>query len=99
MRLIDADALIDALDKGLWGKVYDKALAEAIIADAPTITQWIPCSERLPDIGADVLFCDDKWTEEGCLRADGDWCQFRWSTVLPKEKVVAWMPLPTPYEG
>lgn len=37
MRLIDADALIADLDKGLWGKDYDKALAEAIIQDAPSI--------------------------------------------------------------
>ena len=37
MRLIDADALIDDLGHGLWGKDWDKALAEAIIRDAPTI--------------------------------------------------------------
>ena len=35
--LIKRDALIADLDKGLWGKDYDKALAEAIIQDAPTI--------------------------------------------------------------
>lgn len=37
MRYIDADALIADLDKGLWGKDWDKALAEAIINNAPTI--------------------------------------------------------------
>ena len=45
MRLIDADALIADLDKGLWGKEWDKALAEAIIEDAPTID----IEERLND--------------------------------------------------
>ena len=60
---------------------------------------WIPCSERLPSVGEDVLFCDAEWAEEGCLRADGDWWQFRWSTVMPREKVIAWMPLPEPYKG
>lgn len=60
---------------------------------------WIPCSERLPNVGEDVLFCDSKWTEEGCLRADGDWWQFRWSTIIPKVEVIAWMPLPKPYTG
>ena len=37
MRLIDADALIADLNKGLWGKSWDKVLAEAIINDAPSI--------------------------------------------------------------
>ena len=37
MRLIDADALTADLDKGLWGREWDKSLAEAIIKDAPTI--------------------------------------------------------------
>jgi hypothetical protein len=36
-RYIDADVLIADLDKGLWGKDWDKALAEAIINNAPTI--------------------------------------------------------------
>lgn len=67
------------------------------LPSAEAVQGWIPCSERLPDVGRDVLFCDSEWTEEGCLRADGDWWQFRWSTVMPKEKVTAWMPLPKPY--
>ena len=43
-RYIDADALIADLDKGLWGKDYDKVLAEAIIRDAPTI-DIVRCKE------------------------------------------------------
>lgn len=34
---IDADALITDLNKGLWGKDWDKVLAEAIINEAPSI--------------------------------------------------------------
>lgn len=44
MKLIDKDALIADLDKGLWGKDWDKALAEAIINEAPTI-DLIRCRE------------------------------------------------------
>lgn len=36
-RWIELEPLIADLDKGLWGKDYDKALAEAIIQDAPSI--------------------------------------------------------------
>ena len=43
-KWIDADALIADLDKGLWGKDYDKALAEAIIQDAPSI-DIVRCGE------------------------------------------------------
>ena len=43
-RYIDADALMADLDKGLWGKDYDKVLAEAIIREAPSI---------------DICFCKD----------------------------------------
>ena len=43
-RCIELEPLIADLDKGLWGKDYDKALAEAIIQDAPTI-EIIRCRE------------------------------------------------------
>lgn len=43
-RWIDADALIADLDKGLWGKDYDKVLAEAIIREAPSI-EIVRCKE------------------------------------------------------
>ena len=59
---------------------------------------WIPVNERLPMVGEDVLFCDNRWVEEGCLRMDGDWWMFRWSAVQPKEKIIAWKPLPEPYK-
>lgn len=62
--------------------------------------QWIPCSERLPKVGQDVLFSvQDLFASEGCLRDDGDWSQFRWQAIQKKEAVTAWMPLPEPWRG
>lgn len=43
-RWTDADALITDLNKGLWGKDWDKVLAEAIINEAPSI-DIVPCKE------------------------------------------------------
>ena len=43
-KYIDVDALIAYLDKGLWGKDYDKVLAEAIIREAPSI-EIVRCKE------------------------------------------------------
>ena len=41
--------------------------------------KWIPCSEKLPDVGQDVLFSVmDMYAAEGCLPAS--------PTVLDPEK-------------
>lgn len=64
-------------------------------------TRWIPCSERLPEIGRNVLIsCKaeyGEWTSEGQLEADGMWTQYRWSAIIPRPKVIAWQPLPESY--
>ena len=72
-------------------------LCDIAIESLQTENEWIPCSERLPKVGQDVLFCDGEWTGEGYMREDGDWFQFRWSAFWRKEEVIAWMPLPKPY--
>lgn len=60
--------------------------------------QWIPCSERLPEVGRSVLLSvGGMYTAEGCLREDGDWTQFRWDAIQRKDMVGAWMPLLEPY--
>ena len=65
-----------------------------------TVPQWIPCSERLPEVGQSVLISvGGMYTAEGCLREDGNWAQFRWDAVQRKDMVGAWQPLPAPYEG
>lgn len=63
-------------------------------------TQWIPCSEMLPEVGQNVLISVGRGmtTTEACLRNDGDWHQFRWGTIWAAYYVDAWMPLPNPYK-
>lgn len=56
-RWIDADALITDLNKGLWGKDWDKVLAEAIINEAPSI-DLVRCVECRKVRGS--LYCR-KW--------------------------------------
>ena len=55
MRLIDADALIGELHNYAFLEGDDRAIAYNIIQKQPTINQWIPCSERLPEEDEEVL--------------------------------------------
>ena len=60
--------------------------------------EWIPCSERLPEVAHSVMFSRRSMdTSEGCLQADGKWWQYRWNEILNADQVIAWMPLPEPY--
>ena len=70
------------------------------LPSAEAVQVWIPCSERLPDVGENVLFTTDiygGYVAEGDRRADGKWWQYRWNSLLQNDEVLAWMPLPKPY--
>lgn len=104
MRLIDADELMksfkyteaDTLDERMMNLAVRR-----IIKEQPTINQWIPVSERLPEVGAMVLTC----SRGGYM----DIVEYReyavlWSSIGAKRigaehlEVIAWQPLPAPYE-
>lgn len=60
--------------------------------------KWISVTKRLPIVGQNIMISvAGKYTAEGCLKDDGNWCQFRWSAEHKPEAVKAWMPLPEPY--
>ena len=94
-RLIDADRLLGrckfySLPNG------DIAVPIIDIEHAPTVTpepHWILCSDRLPEVGREILFCDiDRDIFVG-HRATEHW----WSVDDKVKNVIAWMPLPEPY--
>lgn len=68
--------------------------------------RWIPVSERLPEVGKEVLVQWEKYdisTRNTCIYIDKMWRGKGGETVFetylgsPNGKVVAWMPLPEPY--
>lgn len=76
------------------------------IADAGKMVKWIPCSERLPEYGIEVLtYCKEinyieiqsleNHEDEQCglvwENQHGDWQDF--------DQIDAWMPLPEPWKG
>lgn len=92
-RIIDTDG-IEVIGTG------DGLITELYLSLPDAKPHWIPCSERLPKVGEDVLFSvSGVYAAEGCLRADGNWAQFRWDGIQHKNMVDAWMPLPQPYQG
>lgn len=108
MRLIDADALKRKSQKvatEAW-KLRIKATVEVILNQfidyidaAPTIKpepQWIPCSERLPEKEGNYLITAQPAYNHAKDIRIAHWSS-RWVGYV-KSEIIAWMPLPEPYE-
>ena len=76
-----------------WKKQY----VELVEREAGADQGWIPCSERLPENAMNVIaqFSDGTVTE---LRYAGNGI-FEGIYEYSTRVIIAWMPLPEPYEG
>lgn len=76
-----------------WKKQYFELVEREVGADQG----WIPCSERLPENAMNVIaqFSDGTVTE---LRYAGNGI-FEGIYEYSTRVIIAWMPLPEPYEG
>lgn len=100
MRLIDADALIEAIKTDIMGGLN----YEWFINSAPSIEavrEWIPCEDRLPSKSGTYLVTYEWVGQSGTKYTEIEVIDFergRWSDhTRHYEKVTAWMPLPKPY--
>ena len=103
-RLIDADELFINLDGMMavspTGYIHGDTVAD-MISDAPTLEiepQWIPCSKRLPDDDRTKVVTLANGNAEAGYYSNGDWWCIGDSISLENPTVIAWMPLPEPYE-
>lgn len=89
---LDKDELIRALqyDRGQYEKGYADGKADAV-------QQWIPVSERLPNINESVLVCFD-FMDGKCVRVSDRYGKngMLWAGIPSNCKVTHWMPLPEP---
>ena len=110
MRLIDADRLCeDLLNRWSIADSRKEELIRQVMADIvtpivvsqPTANQWIPCSERLPDVAQRVLLSGHGKVMVGRLHSFGKYSlePTGISYIYPMDAIDAWMPLPEPYEG
>jgi hypothetical protein len=102
-RLLDLANAIESDESGYW---TNKRISSALrnIEKLPSVTQksgkWIPVSERLPKENKQVLiqyrtrYRDDVNLFDVTSRADYNY----WQGIGREIDVIAWMPLPTPYE-
>ena len=89
---------IDRLTKHLeWG--WSKKTVDAIGMGIHALkeTQWIPCSERLPENNTDVIVCFYSGTVTE-MRYWGNGI-FQGIYEHTTKVIIAWMPLPKPYKG
>ena len=101
--LISRQAAIDAIERNAYRHTYIDQIVDIIkgLPSAQPEQRWIPCSERLPEMGSTVL-----------MQNTGGWMFVATYAVTPKRKywavlehdyaldeAIAWMPLPEPYKG
>ena len=87
---------IDRLVKHLeWGWSEETVDAIGMGIHALKETQWIPCSERLPEDNTDVIVCFYSGTVTE-MRYWGNGI-FQGIYEHTTKVIVAWMPLPEPY--
>lgn len=101
MRLIDADALANKLiEIGNRNGEYEFITQTLLwhLDRAPTASNWIPVTEKLPAMGKSVLMCDidgDIYLghRTQCGYYYPDFCEDKIKDVR------AWCELPEPYKG
>ncbi len=116
MRLIDADALMEDVRNTIteqsgsidWINVIHRqpTYKGYLVGAENAHTDWIPCSERLPEAEEDVLLQFDNGDMcVGSCFLDNYFKEIRWQANDDKDSAmdtnsepVAWQPLPAPYQ-
>ena len=88
------DRMVNLLE---WGWTEETVEAIGMGIHALKETQWIPCSEKMPEDNTDVIVCFYSGTVTE-MRYWGNGI-FQGIYEHSTKVIVAWMPLPEPYKG
>lgn len=103
--LISRSWLLDVFEHFVpWDTEKDRNRAIHHVRElAPSAQQWIPCSERLPKIGKEVLLSIPNTIFIAEYHGSGDpvglWLVEGHHHYLANVNGCAWMSLPEPYKG
>lgn len=67
-----------------------------ILKSVPVVNRWIPCSERMPEVGIPVLIYDKHHKAFFVAKLDEDYFGFSSNMWHHSADVPFWMPLPEP---
>lgn len=109
-RLIDADKLMEEI-VSYHGDILISEIVD-VINEQPTVNDWIPCSERMPEMHREGMESEGEYymISNPVLVTDGnemyvaeyetdDGYRYGWHSLDGEdyEGIIAWMPLPAPY--
>ena len=83
-------------DKNKLSEAMEKLARMEDAEEKDRLSQWIPCSERLPEDNTDVIVC----FYSGIVTEMRYWGNgiFQGTFKRTAETIAAWMPLPEPYK-
>lgn len=77
---------------------FNKPIETIVEALQESKPEWIPCSERLPDMWDERYLVSLAWGGVGVMEYKSTGFHNHSSfTPVPIESIIAWMPLPEPY--
>lgn len=83
----------------LFAKAFDMAVESLNGQDANVPSNWIPCSERLPDEYGNYLVTSDEDVDIGTFNPNtAKWSGCDAEGFYWVYDIIAWMPLPDPYK-
>lgn len=106
-----SDGTVKKTKRGLYLRDIEKSIRKMMIDqianEKKQESKWIPVSERLPEVGSEVLVCFDFKGKRSVyishFYGDGEFHGLDDEYLTPEgrkyRKAVAWMLLPEPYKG